>query len=144
MDDTHDKELAKFLEETQAEMNCPENRELVKFLEKIPAISENIADGFHEKGFWWVKFQIDIENKYAWSVIQELGCIVNYISVTERLPTVFYPVSPAPYLNGGPREFLSWVIENKDANFTSDNLKDWLIGRLPNPVDDLEQWNIDT
>jgi len=122
-------------------MNRPENKELVTFLEKIPAIEKGIADGFHEKGFWWVKFQIDIENKYAWNVVQELGCIINYISLNERLPTVFYPVSPAPYLNGGPYDFLSWVIENKDAEFTSNDLKIWLEGRLPNPVDDLTQWN---
>ena len=120
-------------------MNSPENRELVKLLEKIPVIKKNIADGFHEKGLWWVKFQIDIDNKYAWNVVQELDCEINYISLDERLPTVFYPVSPAPYLNGGPYDFLAWGIENKDAEFTSNNLKDWLEGRLPNPVDDLTQ-----
>jgi hypothetical protein len=123
-------------------MNDPENKELVEFLGRIPAIKW-IADGFHENGLWWVKFQIDIDNKYAWSVVQELGCIVNYISINERLPTVFYPVSPAPYLNGGPREFLSWIIENKDIEFTSNDLRRWLEGRLPNPVDDLDQWNED-
>jgi len=122
-------------------MNSPKNRELVKFLGKIPAIKGNIADGFHEKDFWWVKFQIEINNEYAWSLVQELGCVINYLSVEERLPTVFYPVSPAPYLNGGPYDFLSWVIENKDAGFTSNDLKEWLESRLPNPVDDLTQWD---
>jgi hypothetical protein len=124
-------------------MNNPENKNLVEFLGKIPAISKSIADGFHEKGFWWVKLQIDIKNEYAWNVVQELGCVINYISLNERLPTVFYPVSPAPYLNGGPHAFLSWVIENSDAKFTSNDLKDWLEGRLPNPVDDLSQWHIE-
>ena len=125
----------------ELKMNSPENKELVKFLGKIPAIGKNIVDGFHEQGFWWVKFQIDIKNKYAWNIVQELGCIINYISLEDRLPTIFYPVSPAPYLNGGPYEFLSWVIENKDTEFTSNDLKIWLEGRLPNPVYDLTQWD---
>jgi hypothetical protein len=48
----------------------------------------------------------------------------------ERLPTVFYPVSPSPYMNGGPQEFLSWVIEAKDKDFKLETLKEWLQGRL--------------
>lgn len=118
-------------------------KSLIDYLEKVPAINLPIATGTDEEGFWWIKFQIDIENEYAWSVVQELGCVVNYISINERLPTVFYPVSPAPYLNGGPIDFLSWVIETKDIEFKPGTLKKWLEGRLPNPVDDLEQWNLD-
>lgn len=118
-------------------------KSLIDYLEKVPAINSPIATGTDEEGFWWIKFQIDIENEYAWSVVQELGCVVNYISINERLPTVFYPVSPAPYLNGGPTDFLSWVIETKDKEFKPGTLKKWLEGRLPNPVDDLEQWNLD-
>ena len=118
-------------------------KSLIEYLEKVPAINSSIASGSDEDGFWWVKFQIDIENKYAWNVVQELGCVVNYLSINERLPTVFYPVSPAPYLNGGPTDFLSWVIETKDKSFKPGNLKEWLEGRLPNPVDDLEQWDLD-
>lgn len=118
-------------------------KSLIDYLGKVPAINSPIATGTDEEGFWWIKFQIDIENKYAWSVVQELGCVVNYISINERLPTVFYPVSPAPYLNGGPIDFLSWVIETKDKEFKPGTLKKWLEGRLPNPVDDLEQWNLD-
>ena len=118
-------------------------KSLIDYLEKIPAINSPIAKGTDEEGFWWIKFQIEIENEYAWSVVQELGCVVNYISINERLPTAFYPVSPAPYLNGGPIDFLSWVIETKDREFKPGTLKKWLEGRLPNPVDDLEQWNLD-
>lgn len=117
-------------------------KSIIEYLEKVPAINSSIASGSDEDGFWWVKFQIDIENKYAWNVVQELGCVVNYLSINERLPTVFYPVSPAPYLNGGPTDFLSWVIETKDKSFKPGNLKEWLEGRLPNPVDDLEQWDL--
>ena len=57
-------------------------------------------------------------------------------------PTVFMPVSPPPYMNGGV-EFLSWVIESTKPSFTPDQCADWLEGRLPRPVDDLEKWRID-
>jgi hypothetical protein len=116
---------------------------LTEYLERVPAINSPIATGIDEEGLWWIKFQIDIHNEYAWSVVQELGYVVNYLSINERLPTVFYPVSPAPYMNGGPTDFLSWVIETKDKEFKPGTLKKWLEGRLPNPLDDLEQWNLD-
>ncbi len=67
----------------------------------------------------------------------------NAMSLNERLPTVFMPVSPPPYLNGGPRDFLSWVIESTDPSFTPTKCAEWLKGRLPDPVDDLEQWKMD-
>ena len=98
-------------------------RSLTEYLEKIPAINSSISTGSDKEGYWWVKFQIDIYNKYAWSTVQELGCVVNYLSINERLPTVFYPVSPAPYLNGGPSDFLSWVIETKNKEFKPGTLK---------------------
>ena len=117
-------------------------KSLIDYLEKVPAIKSPIATGA-DNGLWWIKFQIDIENEYAWNVVQELGCVVNYLSINERLPTVFYPVSPAPYMNGGPIGFLSWVIETEDKDFKPGTLKEWLEGRLPNPVEDLEQWDIE-
>lgn len=52
------------------------------------------------------------------------------------------PVSPPPYMNGGV-EFLSWVIQSTEPSFTPDNCAEWLEGRLPSPVDDLEQWKMD-
>jgi hypothetical protein len=115
---------------------------LIEYLEKVPAIQKPIGKGADEDGFWWVKFGIDIDHELAWQVVQEFACVVNYISVAERLPAIFYPVSPAPYLNGGPQEFLSWVIETKDKNFRPGTLMKWFEGRLPRPVDDLSQWQI--
>ncbi|MFT6960584.1 MAG: hypothetical protein ACJAWV_000284 [Flammeovirgaceae bacterium] len=82
-------------------------------------------------------------NELAWSVIQEFGHVVNYLSLDERLPTIFYPASPPPYLNGGPNNFLSWVIETKDKEFKPETLMEWLEGRLPRLVNDLEQWNVE-
>jgi hypothetical protein len=87
-----------------------------------------------------VKFSLDINHPLAWRVVQELGHVVNYLSLDERLPTTFMPVSPPPYLNGGPEEFLSWVIECRDESFKPGTLQKWLAGRLPAPVEDESEW----
>ena len=113
---------------------------LESFLRRIPGVHAAIGKG-HSNGLWWVKFQIDLDHPLAWHVVQELGYVLNYISIEERLPTVFMPVSPPPYLNGGPHEFLSWVIECKDADFSPGTCAEWLEGRLPRPVEDVTQWN---
>jgi hypothetical protein len=63
---------------------------------------------------------------------------MNYLSLDERLPTVFMPVSPPPYMNGGPRDYLSWVIESKSKHFMPSACAEWLEGRLPRPVTDSE------
>ncbi len=112
---------------------------LINFLEKVPSIQKPIAFG-DDNGSWWLKFSIAIENPLAWNVVQEFGHVMNYLSLDERLPTVFYPVSSPPYMNGGPSDFLYWVIETKDKEFKPGTLMKWLEGRLPRPVDDLEQW----
>lgn len=73
-------------------------------------------------------------------MVQELGFVLNYISIQESMPTVFKPVSPPPYMNGDPNEFLSWVIE-PTFNYIDPNwVKETLEGRLPNPVDSTEEW----
>lgn len=116
---------------------------LMELLQNLPAIKPGIGCGYFEDGTWWTKFQIDIEHPLAWHVVQELGHILNYISVTEPLPAVFKPVSPPVYLNGGPKEFLAWVIESTTVEFTPALCAEWLIGRLPSPIDDMEQWALD-
>jgi hypothetical protein len=113
---------------------------LTGFLKKIPSIKSGISTGVYDDGNWWCKFQIDITHQLAWNVVQELGHIINLISVNEKLPTVFYPVSPPSYLNGGPEEYLSWIIESKEKEFVPDNLTGWFVARLPDPVDDIEEW----
>ena len=115
---------------------------LKEFIAKIPGVKGTVGTGRHKNGCWWVKFRIDTEHRLAWRVVQELGFVLNYVSVTERLPTVFMPVSPPPYLNGGVM-FLSWVIESRDIAFEPDNCVEWLEGRLPRPVDDEDKWNLD-
>ena len=114
---------------------------LVSFLERVPAVQTPIGTGRTDDGRWWVKFSIDIAHPLAWQVVQELGHVLNYVSLDERLPTVFKPVSPPPYMNGGPGEFLSWVIECDDEQFNPARAAEWLEGRLPRPVTDQAAWH---
>lgn len=126
----------------------PRFAKLIDFLARVPSVATNttpsigIGSGL-EKDFWWVKFGLDIDHPHAWQVVQELGHVLNYLSVNERLPTIFKPVSPPPYMNGGPKDFLSWVIECPLDRMDPDTAAQWLEGRLPKPVDDLEQWRIE-
>jgi hypothetical protein len=119
----------------------PDLEPLLAFLRRVPAIQRGAGSGVFDDGRWWVKFGIDIEHELAWRVVQELGHVLNYLSLNEQLPTVFKPVSPPPYANGGPKDFLSWVIEATDTEFTPADCAEWLEGRLPAPVDDLAAWN---
>jgi hypothetical protein len=119
---------------------------LLGFIERLPAVElpagqKSIGCGSFQNGNWWIKFRLDTAHPLAWRHVQELGHVLNFISLSERLPTVFMPVSPPPYMNGGV-EFLSWVIESKDPSFTPDKCAEWLEGRLPRPVEDLEQWEM--
>jgi len=112
-------------------------------LEKVPSISGQIGVGQGSRDVaWWAKFTVDPSDPLAWRVVQELAYVLNYLSLDERLPTVFMPVSPPPYLNGGV-EFLSWVIECRDHGTTPRIIAEWLGGRLPRPVDDRQTWQID-
>jgi len=112
---------------------------LTTFLSQIPGLTVASFD-VESSNFWWIKFSIDTESRFAWNVVQELGFVLNYLSVEERLPTIFMPVSPPPYLNGGPKEFLSWVIETTMSNVNPADIARILEDRLPKPVDDLSQW----
>lgn len=114
---------------------------LLAFHKKLPAIDRpaSIGCGTTPEGLWWIKLRLNLDHPLAWRHVQELGLVLNTLSVNEPLPTVFKPVSPPPYLNGGTK-FLSWVIESTHPAFTPDLCAEWLEGRLPRPVDDLEQW----
>jgi hypothetical protein len=121
---------------------------LVAFLTRVPAMQVgrgrgSISCGRCDDGRWWVKFALDIQHPKAWHVVQELGHVLNSISLEDRLPTVFMPVSPPPYLNGGPGDYLSWVIECHDVEFTPADCAKVLQGRLPRPVEDLKLWETD-
>jgi len=119
---------------------------LLGFLARIPAVQTNdspwggFGSGESEHGLWWVKLAIDVRHPLAWNAVQELAYVLNLLSIEERLPTVFKPVSPPPYLNGGPEDYLSWVIEATDPQAEPGQIVKWLESRLPNPVDDVSQW----
>ena len=112
---------------------------LLAFLDRVPDV-EAFAHGVYGDGNWWVKLCIQIEHELAWNVVQEFGFVLNYVSVDERLPTAFYPVSPPPYMNGGPSHFLSWIVESKQVSFTPRLAAEWLERRLPRPVEDRSLW----
>lgn len=119
---------------------------IYQFFSKVPSIqnqriSAHGTDGQHA---WWIKFNVDIDHPLAWQTVQELGHVLNYLSTNERLPTQFFPVSPPPYMNGGPQDFLAWVIQCNHPDFSPDIVCDWLEARLPNPVEDEAQWKIKT
>ena len=122
--------------------------ELIDYLRRIPAVESNDtpSGGFgsgEDDGVWWVKFSINIDHPLAWHTVQELGHVLNYLSVTEPLPTLFKPVSPPPYMNGGPEDYLSWVIECPSEALPPATVAQWLEGRLPRPVEDESAWSED-
>jgi hypothetical protein len=112
---------------------------LVTYLNRVPAVTVVSSDTTPD-AFWWVKLDINMDHRLAWNVVQELGFVLNYISLQEKLPTVFMPVSPPPYLNGGPRENLSWVIESKFNYIDPAWIAEVLEDRLPQPVEDETKW----
>jgi len=124
-------------------MNRGSMESLVGYLKRVPAVTGKIGSGTSDEGLWWVKFHIQLDHPLAWRVVQELGHVLNYLSLDSRLPTVFMPVSPPPYMNGGPRDFLSWVIECKDLNYLPAVCAEWLEGHLPCPVDESAAWHIE-
>jgi hypothetical protein len=113
---------------------------LIRYFHQVPSVQPGVTFGTLDDGCWWLKFGIDITHHLAWHVVQELGHVLNYISLEERLPTVFMPVSPPPYMNGGPEDYLSWVIESRVNVFRPSDCRKWLHARLPRPVNDLSQW----
>jgi hypothetical protein len=114
---------------------------LKAYLRRVPAV-EPLSSGAVDGGGWWLKLRIDVTHALAWRVVQELGHVLNYVSLEERLPTRFMPVSPPPYLNGGPEDFLSWVIECDDPKFGPAKCRAWLWGRLPRPVAQARSWEL--
>jgi hypothetical protein len=112
---------------------------LVAYLSRIPAASVT-STSTPSDARWSVWMQIDVTHRLAWHVVQELAYVLNGLSVTETLPTIFVPMSPPPYMNGGPEEYLSWVIRAQTDDADPDVVAQYLEGRLPRPVDDPARW----
>lgn len=79
-----------------------DHKPLLDYLRRVPGIDPRMGQAT-EGDRWWVKLVIDVRHPLAWRVVQELAHVLNYLSVEERLPAVFKPVSPPPYMNGGPK-----------------------------------------
>ena len=54
---------------------------LVDFLNRVPGLDVISSNNTHDHN-WWIKFNVDIRHPLAWSVVQELGFVMNYISLT--------------------------------------------------------------
>jgi hypothetical protein len=114
-------------------------QKIKQLLCRIPAIGY-IGNSKAGEAYWWIKFRIRVDSKIAWNVVQELGHILNYLSYEERLPTTFHPVSAPPYLNGGPEEYLYWVIEPTIPFLNTELVYEYLEGRLPKDLEKEESW----
>ena len=109
-------------------------------LERIPAVSSVLSHGPDSYRQWWVELTIDIDSKIAWNIVQEISHILNYASYDEELKGVFKPVSPPSYKSGGPHDSLTWMIESRSADLTPDVCANWLVNRLPTPLEDESEW----
>ena len=67
--------------------------DLQQLLKHVPAV-QFVSSGDLSEGRWWVKLGLDLDHPLCWRVVQEFAHVLNYVSVKERLPTVFMPVSP--------------------------------------------------
>lgn len=111
----------------------PRFAKLYKALTSLPAI-DFILGSEIDQSAWWVKFRINIDHPQAWEAVQRLGHILNYLPPPERLPTIFRPVSAPPYLNGGPRQFLYWVIECFQVHCQPDDAAKWIESVIHEPI----------
>ena len=111
---------------------------LKRFLGRIPAVKVS-AHHIGRDERWSIHLTVDIDNPLAWHVVQELGSVLNNLSLSAKAPTVFKPMSSPPYLNGGPRDYLYWLIESSNLA-TPRGIRQLLEGRMPRPVDDVSQW----
>jgi hypothetical protein len=127
------------LNEKRNEEYLEELKVFKDFLLTIPCITDVMIPDSVDRN-WFLKLQIDISSPIAWNFVQEFGHILNYISLDERLPTKFYPVSAPPYLNGGPQDFLYWIIESTQSETNPKFILEYLVGRLPEDVSIEANW----
>lgn len=113
-------------------------RKLKKLLERIPCVQGSVVG--NNEGGWYIKMSLDLDAKIVWNVIQELSFVLNNLSMTEKLSVVFKPVSPPPYLHGGPDLFLSWVIEPVSRDVDPELIADALVQYLPKPINEEQAW----
>jgi hypothetical protein len=112
---------------------------LVRYVKAIPCVQE--AEGYNEMAdLWNFHLKLDITHEIAWHVVQYFAYVLNGLSLSVNLPTRFFPITPPVDLNGGPYDFLGWMIQCSDPQFSPDRCRDWLASRLPTPVGDITAW----
>ena len=104
---------------------------LEELIAHLPVVDAPVSSGIYENGFWWVKFDINLQHPMSWRVIQVLAHTINYLSISERLSTVFYPLSPSPFAEGVSLKSMYWIIEFNSQDFSPNELSAWLESRLP-------------
>ncbi len=110
---------------------------LIAYLQRVPGIAGPISSGRLDDGNWWVKFRIAparLERRSGVGVRAQLP--LHQRTTADGL----HAGVRGPYLNGGPRDYLSWVIESKDPKFKPGTCMKWLDERLPRPVEDTSAW----
>lgn len=90
-----------------------------------------------------MKFSIDVKHEVAWRGRTGARARLELSFFGRKTAYRVHAGFPFAYLNGGPRDYLSWVIESKDKDFAPATCAEWLEGRLPRPVSDLKQWSIE-
>jgi hypothetical protein len=110
--------------------------EVIDFFKKIPALDSPVLISEEEK-YWSIDFTIDLDHEIVWNVIQYFGYICN---CGGKQGLLFLPMSPPPYLNGGPYTHMSWSILCKNLDFSLADFLQILEEYLPVPLDDFEQW----
>lgn len=112
---------------------------LADLIQSLPGVQPHVGRSKADDYLWWIKFSLDRNHPLVWHVIQRLGFVLNYISLESRLDVTFRPVSPPPYLNGGP-EFLGWVIESTKRYVNPETVRKVLRLELPEKISSEKEW----
>jgi hypothetical protein len=105
----------------------------------IPCVKS--VDCYDEmEDLWSCHIRMDLTHEIVWHLIQGIAFVINDTSITGKLPATFYPTSPPPYLNGGPYNYLHWIIRSESPEFIPDYCCEWFINRFPNNPEFNESW----
>ena len=110
-----------------------------RFVSHLPGIRW-VSSKVAENGWWYVKFSLDLNTKSSWHVVQGLAYVLNNLSLNESLPTVFFPTSSPPDMNGGPNDHLYWVIEPRNNDVDPSDILAALYSTFEFEVDSEEGW----
>ncbi|MEM8706317.1 MAG: hypothetical protein AAGE98_07665 [Actinomycetota bacterium] len=108
---------------------------LVDYVGRLPAVRGRVstsADAISTTG-WWVSFRLDVDDPLAWRSIQEVGHALNGV-VGDGVDVWFGPTSTGPW-QGGPRDFLDWVICSPDGATRPGTVAKRLADAIPEPFD---------